>query len=121
MAKIALGTWGSGKYNKENPLPAESDRGQKYNPVSVTKTVDKHFSLTDPNTQPYIYNKTKGYEIHMAKQGETPHGIMIPNDFQYPKEKVCIKDGYLEFNNWGTNPVLSTDWYTKPVTEKVYK
>ena len=28
---------------------------------------------------------------------------------------------YLEFNNWGTNPVLSTDWYTKPVTEKVYK
>ena len=23
----------SGKYNKENPLPAESDRGKKYNPV----------------------------------------------------------------------------------------
>ena len=23
----------SGKYNKQNPLPAESDRGQKYNPV----------------------------------------------------------------------------------------
>ena len=33
MAKIALGTWGSGKYNKENPLPEESDRGKKYNPV----------------------------------------------------------------------------------------
>ena len=23
----------SGKYNKENPLPADSDRGKKYNPV----------------------------------------------------------------------------------------
>ena len=23
----------SGKYNKENPMPAESDRGKKYNPV----------------------------------------------------------------------------------------
>ena len=23
----------SGKYNKENPLPAESDRGKKFNPV----------------------------------------------------------------------------------------
>ena len=33
MAKIALGTWGSVKYNKENPLPEESDRGKKYNPV----------------------------------------------------------------------------------------
>ena len=32
----------SGKYNKENPLPAESDRGKKYNPV-----LDQLFALTD--------------------------------------------------------------------------
>ena len=28
-----LDYWLSGKYNKENPLPEESDRGKKYNPV----------------------------------------------------------------------------------------
>ena len=32
----------SGKYNKENPLPAESDRGRRYNPV-----LDKLETLTD--------------------------------------------------------------------------
>ena len=32
----------SGKYNRENPLPAESDRGKKYNPV-----LDKLEALTD--------------------------------------------------------------------------
>ena len=32
----------SGKYNRENPLPAESDRGKKYNPV-----LDQLAALTD--------------------------------------------------------------------------
>ena len=32
----------SGKYNRENPLPAESDRGKKYNPV-----LDQLTALTD--------------------------------------------------------------------------
>ena len=32
----------SGKYNRQNPLPAESDRGKKYNPV-----LDKLEALTD--------------------------------------------------------------------------
>lgn len=44
---------------------------------------------------------------------------MIPCDFDYPKEKICIKDAYLRFNEWGQNPVSSTDWYTEPVEGKV--
>ena len=35
----------SGKYNKENPLPAESDRGKKYNPV-----LEQLSALTDEMT-----------------------------------------------------------------------
>lgn len=98
-----------------------TERGaQTYAPITVQKVVDAGFSLTDPNTQPYIYNKTKNLNVRMSKTGEDPHGIMIPNDFRYPLEKTCIKDAYLEFNNWGVNPVTSTDWYTKPETDKVY-
>ena len=52
--------------------------------------------------------------------GEDPHGIMVPNDFHYPLEKVCIKDAYSEFNNWGQNPINSTDWYLTPNEGKVY-
>lgn len=95
--------------------------GTPYTAYTVTKTVDKSFSLADPNTAPYIFDATTKVEIKLSKRGEDPHGIMIPNDFQYPLEKTCIKDAYLEFNNWGKNSVTSTDWYTKPVTGKVYE
>lgn len=89
--------------------------------VTVTKSVTSDFSIADPSTAPYIYDGTTGQEIKISKIGEDPHGIMIPNDFKYPLEKVCIRDAYKEFNNWGQNSVTSTDWYTKPVTGKVYE
>ena len=95
--------------------------GTIYPPVTATKTVGAEFKLADPTTAPYIYDATTGQEIRMSKIGEDPHGIMIPNDFKYPLEKVCIKNAYAEFNNWGQNSVTSTDWYTKPVSGKVYE
>ena len=94
--------------------------GTTYPAVTVTKTVGAEFKLADPTTAPYIYDATTGQEVKMSKIGEDPHGIMIPNDFKYPLEKVCIKNAYLEFNNWGQNSVTSTNWYTKPVPGKVY-
>ena len=95
--------------------------GTTYPAVTVTKTVGAEFKLADPTTAPYIYDAITGQEVRMSKIGEDPHGIMIPNDFKYPLEKVCIKNAYLEFNNWGQNSVTSTDWYTKPVSGKVYE
>ena len=84
-------------------------------------TVDPSFSFTDFSKQVYIYNKTQDYDVKMSQTGEDPHGIMIPCDFAYPKEKTCIKDAYTQFNNWGENPVTSTDWYLEPVDGKVIK
>ena len=45
---------------------------------------------------------------------------MIPNDFKYPLERICIKDAYLKFNSWGNNSVTSNDWYKNPVIDLVY-
>jgi len=96
-------------------------QSMNYEPVSEVITVDPSFSFTDFSQQVYIYNKTQGYDVKMAQKGEDPHGIMIPCDFAYPKEKTCIKDAYLKFNSWGENPVTSTDWYLEPVEGKVIK
>ena len=89
-------------------------------PIKATVTVDKSFSFLEPSTQPYLYDETTGKTIYLSRMGEDPHGIMVPYDFKYPTEKTCIKDAYLEFNNWGINPVTLTNWYTKPVNGKVY-
>lgn len=95
-------------------------------PIVVVKEVSESFSFLDEATQPYLYDKTTGLEVKLAKRGEDPHGIMLPYDFKYPLEKVCIKDAYKDFNNWfNKDPkqdkdVLGTNWYTKPVSGKVY-
>ena len=94
-------------------------QSMNYKPVSEVITVDPSFSFTDFSQQVYIYNKTQGYERKMAQKGEDPHGIMIPCDFAYPKEKTCIKDAYKKFNSWGENPVTSTDWYLEPEEGKI--
>ena len=95
-------------------------QSKNYEPVSEVINVDASFSFTDFTKQVYIYNKTQGYEVKMSQKGEDPHGIMIPCDFKYPIEKTCIKDAYTTFNNWGENPVSSTDWYLNPVSGNVF-
>lgn len=89
-------------------------------PIREQFTVAKTFSFLDEATQPYIYDETNGKTIKLSKKGEDPHGIMIPYNFKYPLEKVCIKDAYSEFNNWGRNSITSTDWYKHPNESRVY-
>ena len=44
---------------------------------------------------------------------------MIPYDFKWPKEKVRVNIAYPRFNEWGSNSILSTDWYLYPELDKV--
>ena len=88
--------------------------------ITVTKTVPESFSFKDPAYQPSIYDKATGDTIKLSTKGECPFGIMIPNEFKYPLERVCIKDAYTQFTDWGTHPILSTLWYTYPNTKLIY-
>ena len=90
-------------------------------PIKITKKVSNTFTFLDSSCQPYIEDKTTGKIIKLAAKGQDPHGIMIPIDFKYPLEKVCIKDAYPNFNNWGQNSVTYKDWYNSLVGSKVYK
>ncbi len=98
-----------------------TEEGAESIPLVVgTKKVNSSFSLLDVNTQPYIYDKTTETYVRISKKGEDPHGIMIPYKFRWPLEKVCVKDAYLEFNSWGQNQIISTDWYKRPIDGKIY-
>jgi hypothetical protein len=96
-------------------------KGEKVYPaVTERVTVDQNFSFLNEDTQLYIYNVSTGKTIKLSKKGEDPHGIMIPYDFKYPIEKMCIKDAYGRFNEWGQNRVTSTDWYKYYTPGTVY-
>jgi hypothetical protein len=100
-----------------------TQNGDSYTFVVGTRTVDKDFKLSEEpdNEKPYIFNKTKNKNIYLSKAGQDPHGIMVACDFLYPLERICIRYAYLQFNNWGQNPINSTWWYMSPNQSKVYK
>lgn len=108
-------------FGKEPQHFINTDGSSKCSFVTVKKTVPETFSFKDPATQPCIYDKESGDTIRLATKGQSPFGIMIPNDFKYPLEKVCIKDAYDQFNDWGQHSITSTLWYTYPVNDKIYK
>lgn len=108
-------------FGKEPKQFINTDGGEYCSPVAVLKTVDKNFSFLDKASQPYIYDKTTNTTVRLAEVGEDPHGIMIAGDFEYPIEKICVKDAYEQFNSWGQNPINSVTWYTTPVTSRIYR
>jgi len=99
-----------------------TQNGDPYDPVIGIRTVSKDFKLSEEpdDKKPYIINKTRNKTIRLSKAGQDPHGIMVAYDFHYPLERVCVKDAYQQFNNWGTDPITSTWWYMSPYPNKVY-
>ena len=93
---------------------------EEFEPITTIVEVSSDFSFLNSSTQPYLYDMTSNKFIYLSRLGEDPHGIMIPYDFKYPLERVCIKDAYSRFNSWGKNSVTSTDWYKFPVEGKVF-
>lgn len=92
---------------------------KNYSYIEDLVTVSTSFSFLEPKCQPILENRTKGYKIQVSRAGETPMAIMIPTDFKWSKEKVCIKDSYPLFGNWGRNMIESTDWYLYPVDDLI--
>lgn len=61
------------------------------------------------------------YYIKIATVGQDPHGIVIPEKWQWPTETTCIKDAYPQFNTWSADHTKAQDWYKYPVSGKVVK
>ena len=113
-------------FGKETTDFINTDPNQDYiNPRNITKLVitkdvsETNFYFGDENTDPYIRNKSQNREVRIAKKGKNPNAILIPGEFLYPIEKVCVKNAYKGFNDWGVN-ILSNGWYLNPVKSKVY-
>lgn len=107
-------------FGKERDIFINTQKGDNVPVVKDVVVVNENYSFLDANTQPYIYDATKDWEVRIARRGEDPHAIMIPYDFKWPLERVCIKDAYLKFNNWGMKLIEDTDWFKYPVENLIY-
>ena len=86
--------------------------------------VDEDFSFLNLDYQPYIFDKSNNVETRLSTKGQDPHAIMVPYDFRYPLEKICIKTAYPYFSVWAQGLSITDDengfkWYLYPVEGKV--
>ncbi|MBR1667746.1 MAG: LruC domain-containing protein [Bacteroidaceae bacterium] len=96
---------------------ANASGDQHVDPVVETITVDPSFTFKDLSKQVYIYNAATNKDVRLSEKGEDPHAILVPSDFQYPLEGVCIKDAYPAFLYWASDRTQYTDWYLRPEIE----
>ena len=61
--------------------------------------------------------------IHVATEGQDPHGIIIPGDWQWPTERTRITEAYPSFSNYyidGGVDEQYVDWYNYPAEANIY-
>lgn len=90
-------------------------------PISEVFSINATQRLSDFIKNIYVFDKTQNRDITLASQGDDPHAIVIPAEFEYPKEKTCIKKAYPLFTNWAQKATNDRMWFTECAEEFVYK
>ena len=94
--------------------------GTKRDVISDFVTVAEGVTIPQYLKGIYIENKSTGKLIQVAKKGEAPFAIIIPQEFDYPMETQPITRAYEEFINWAQNVNTSNDWYLFEEADKIF-
>ena len=108
-------------------LLLNTGKGPEVNVDMLTPAyIDKPQGFTFANADFWIKSPLVPKGIHIAKTGKAPLGVVIPGDWQWPLEYVCIKDAYSDFVKFAENAQDEKvrEWYkvtdTNPVRDKIY-
>ena len=98
-------------------------------PVTVTRTKPAGFDFQTnafklrmkPSKEEITENESEYIYVTLPTKGQDPHAIVIPGDWDWPRERVAITEAYPKFQEWArdvTN-VDAQDWYFYPAESKV--
>jgi len=79
--------------------------------TSTNVTVDSKTTIEDYLAGIYITNQVSGQDIRFPGQGNAPSVIIVPANFNYPKEGTSIIKSYPNFLEWAQDMNASKDWY----------
>lgn len=79
--------------------------------TSTTVIVDSKTTIEDYLAGIYITNQVSGQDIRFPGQGYAPSVIIVPANFNYPKEGTSIVKSYPNFLEWAQDMNASKDWY----------
>lgn len=88
---------------------------------TVTTQIDKPANF-DFGTADFWILSPEG-EIHVSSEGQDPHGVAIPGDWQWPTEWTRITTAYPDFTDFANDASHQTNvtWYNNAVSSEVYQ
>jgi len=86
------------------------DKFDSKSPETVTMDIPTGYTL---GSLP-IWIKSPERNIGVAESGTDPHGVVIPMDWQWPREWTSVKVAYPDFINFAANQNNNTNWYENP-------
>lgn len=101
-----------------NTLP-----NQTYDITGMAGIYEVDESMTIPQFLNQIYIKNMslgGSEVHAPLAGEPPYALIIPDDFDYPREGISMTDAYESFRNWATNASQYEGWLQFGIESKIF-
>ena len=92
-----------------NTVIGGTERGVK----SATVTVDPSMSIPKYMKGIYVVNGLNpARHIGIPENlGDSPCAIIVPDDFDYPKEQMCITTAYPNFLSWARDINVAGNWY----------
>ncbi len=85
--------------------------------TQIDKPADFQFGTAD------FWIESPEGNIHVATEGQDPHGIIIPGDWQWPTERTRITEAYPSFANYYIDGGVDdryVDWYKYPAEANIY-
>ena len=82
--------------------------------------IDSDLSIPLFLSKIYIENQVTGEKISVPKKGEAPFVLIIPGDFNYPREGQSIVDSYTTFSTWAKNASMYNDWLKMYDESKIF-
>lgn len=113
---VATGTLVNTGRASANPVKITLPKPEGFDFQTCSFVLGAKHSDEDKNMMDY---DNDFYYIKIATVGQDPHGIVIPEKWQWPTETTCIKDAYPKFNTWSADHTKAQDWYKYPVSGKV--
>lgn len=95
---------------------ADTNAGAMANPIEIRVPKANYADYRKLRLAIYIPTQ-KGkeeYEMRLAGSGQAPYGVIIPEDWKWPREWVNITIAYPEFKGFAETAGMNEDWYKTP-------
>ncbi len=86
------------------------DKGSDYSPVSSWYRIGSDITIAKFLSKIKVKNMSTGQTIGVPLAGDAPYAIIMPGDFDYPREYCGIEKAYATFQMWVQNANMYNSW-----------